>query len=219
MNSFNHYAYGAIGEWLYRTVAGIDVDAADPGYKHVLIQPQPGGGLTHVRATLDSPYGLAASAWELTEGDFRLQVTVPPNAHATVRLPAARLNQVTEGGRALAEGDGITGMRLDGDMAVIEIGSGEYAFVTTALNRAKAFANVRHVAGRLDRYSTLRELLVNDATKAAITPILGEAALNNPMAARVMDASLAQWADNMPAFISAEMLREVDAALSALPAS
>jgi alpha-L-rhamnosidase len=219
MNSFNHYAYGAIGEWLYRTVAGIDVDAAEPGYKHVLIQPQPGGGLTHVRAMLDSPYGVVSSAWQLSDHDFHLQVTVPANTHATVRLPAAALDQVTESGRALTAGDGISGVRLEGDVAVIEIGSGEYAFVTTALNQAKAFANVRHVAGRLDRYSTLRELLANDATKAAITPILGEAALNNPMAARVMDASLAQWADNMPAFISAEMLSDVDAALSALPAS
>jgi alpha-L-rhamnosidase len=63
MNSFNHYAYGAIGEWLYRVVGGIEVDPAEPGYKHVLFQPQPGGGLTTARATLDSPYGLVASAW------------------------------------------------------------------------------------------------------------------------------------------------------------
>ena len=50
MNSFNHYAYGAIGEWMYRVVAGLELDPREPGYKHVLVQPQPGGGLTSAEA-------------------------------------------------------------------------------------------------------------------------------------------------------------------------
>jgi alpha-L-rhamnosidase len=140
MNSFNHYAYGSIGDWLYRVVAGIEVDPAEPGYRHVLFQPQPGGGLTCVRATLDSPYGLVASAWELTEADFRLNVTVPPNAHATVRLPAQALDGVTEGGRPLTPGDGILSAHIADDVAIIEVGSGNYEFVTTGLTLAQALA-------------------------------------------------------------------------------
>jgi hypothetical protein len=99
----------------------------------------------------------------LTEADFRLSISVPPNTHATVRLPAPSLAAVTEGGHPLAAGNGILGAHLAGDAAAIEVGSGQYAFVTTGLNRAQAMAKVRHVAGRLDRYSSLRGLLANDA--------------------------------------------------------
>lgn len=131
MNSFNHYAYGAIGDWLYQVVAGIEVDPAEPGYKHVLFQPQPGGGLTHVRAMLDSPYGRVASAWELTGTDFRLNITVPPNTHATVRLPAQSLAEVTESGQPLATGNGIRSINIVDETVVVEVESGQYEFITT----------------------------------------------------------------------------------------
>jgi alpha-L-rhamnosidase len=128
MNSFNHYAYGAIGEWMYRVVAGIEIDPREPGYKHALIQPQPGGGLTSVEARLDTMYGPVASAWKLGGGRFELSVAVPPNARATVRLPGATLGQVTEGGRALAALPGVGGARQEGKAVVVEVGSGSYAF-------------------------------------------------------------------------------------------
>jgi alpha-L-rhamnosidase len=129
MNSFNHYAYGAVGAWMYNTVAGIDIDPARPGYKHVLIRPQPGGGLTRARASLESMYGTVASAWEIRDGRFVLEVTVPPNAYATVTLPRARLDQVTEGGTPLGSAAGVRGTRQVQDQAVVEIGSGRYRFV------------------------------------------------------------------------------------------
>ena len=72
MNSFNHYAYGAIGDWLYRVVAGIEVDPDAPGYKRILIQPQPGGGLTYASASLDSMYGKIESKWTLEDNNFQL---------------------------------------------------------------------------------------------------------------------------------------------------
>ena len=65
MNSFNHYAYGAIGDWMYRVMAGLDIDEAAPGYKHILVQPQPGGGFTSARAELMTQYGSALSGWKL----------------------------------------------------------------------------------------------------------------------------------------------------------
>ncbi|MFZ6028524.1 MAG: family 78 glycoside hydrolase catalytic domain [Chloroflexota bacterium] len=89
MNSFNHYAYGAIGDWLYRVVAGINPDWERPAYKHTIFRPQPpaDGRLTYARASLQSPYGLVGSAWKIEAGRFSLEVVVPPNTTATVYLP------------------------------------------------------------------------------------------------------------------------------------
>ena len=88
MNSFNHYAYGAIGEWLYRGVAGIDVDEEQPGFKHIRIQPVIGGELEWVNARYRSGYGDIAVSWEVKQRDVVLRVTVPHNTTATVILPA-----------------------------------------------------------------------------------------------------------------------------------
>ncbi len=127
MNSFNHYAYGAIGDWMYSVMAGIEVDPNAPGYKHILIQPQPGGGLTRARASHITPYGKVASAWDLKDEQLELTVEVPPNTHATVRLAEA-MDHVTEGGKALAVGDGVASIRRDGDSVIVEVGSGRYVF-------------------------------------------------------------------------------------------
>jgi alpha-L-rhamnosidase len=128
MNSFNHYAYGAIGDWMVRTVAGLDLDETQPGYRHLVVAPQPGGGLTSARAELLTPYGSAASGWTLADGRMRVTVRVPPNARATVHLPSARLAAVTENGRAVATAEGVTSATQSGDTAVVSIGSGEYVF-------------------------------------------------------------------------------------------
>jgi alpha-L-rhamnosidase len=136
MNSFNHYAYGAVGEWMYSVMAGIDLDSAAPGYKHVLIQPRPGGGFTSVSAAHDTPYGKVSSAWTIRQGTFTLTIDVPANTRATVRLPAAVLATVTEGGQAVRAGNGITGARQDGSAVVVEAGSGHYTFAYPWAERA-----------------------------------------------------------------------------------
>ncbi len=128
MNSFNHYAYGAVGDWMYRVVAGIDTSESEPGYKHVLIGPQPGGGLTQAHATLDTMYGAVESEWNRSGDRFELRVVVPPNTTATVRIPDARLDRVTEGGRPVQSTDGVTGAAQDGDATVLDVGSGSYLF-------------------------------------------------------------------------------------------
>ncbi|HVU22902.1 MAG TPA: glycoside hydrolase family 78 protein [Opitutus sp.] len=129
MNSFNHYAYGAIGDWMYSVVAGLDLDPAEPAYKHILIQPQPGGGLTFVRASLATQYGEVVSAWKREHGRFELTVRVPPNTHATVRLPhVADVAAVTESSEPLARAAGIRSAVAGGDAVVVEIASGEYRF-------------------------------------------------------------------------------------------
>src|SRR5438132_11657933 len=99
-----------------------------PGYKHVFIRPRPGGGLTHVRASLNTMYGPVASAWEIRDGQLAFEVTIPPNASATVSLPRAKLDQVTESGTPLATAAGIRSARQAEDAVVVEIGSGQYRF-------------------------------------------------------------------------------------------
>lgn len=90
MNSFNHYAYGAIGEWLYTYVSGIKIDENNPGYKHFVLAPHLGGGLTGARAELDSMYGKIKSAWKIEGGIFIYEIEIPANTTATVILPHSK---------------------------------------------------------------------------------------------------------------------------------
>jgi alpha-L-rhamnosidase len=90
MNSFNHYAYGAIGEWLYESVAGIGLDPDQPGYRHILIRPRPGGGLTWARGELQTRYGRVACDWKRDGKHLAVTVTIPPNTWATVDLPGRK---------------------------------------------------------------------------------------------------------------------------------
>jgi alpha-L-rhamnosidase len=101
MNSFNHYAYGAIGAWLYNTVAGIEIDPAQPGYKHSILRPQPGGGLTHACGKLKTMYGELLSEWKLNGNKFEWTVIVPPNTTATVYPPVKDSQRITLNGSAV----------------------------------------------------------------------------------------------------------------------
>jgi alpha-L-rhamnosidase len=87
MTSFNHYALGAIADWLHRTVAGLA--PAAPGYRRLLVRPRPGGGLTWAKAAHETPHGRAEVAWRLTDGRLTVTVTVPRGTEATVDLPGA----------------------------------------------------------------------------------------------------------------------------------
>ena len=87
MNSFNHYAYGAIGEWLYTYVAGIRIDENNPGYKHIILAPHPGGGLTHAMAEFESMYGKIKSGWKIEGEKVIYEFEIPANTTATVILP------------------------------------------------------------------------------------------------------------------------------------
>ncbi len=95
MNSFNHYAYGAVGEWMYSVIAGID--ALKPGFKQILIRPQPGGGLTWAKGMLESPYGVISTNWTLEDGIFELEAVIPPNTSALVELPNGERQNVGPG--------------------------------------------------------------------------------------------------------------------------
>ena len=134
MNSYNHYAYGAIGDWLYRHVAGIDTDEEQAGYKHIRIKPQPGDGLTWADARLESMYGEVRSAWKKQDdGGMTLEAAVPANTTAEIVLPGAELDAVLESGRKLAAGDGgdaagiVSAKQVEGGV-LVSAGSGEYTF-------------------------------------------------------------------------------------------
>ena len=124
MNSFNHYAYGAIGDWMYRTVAGLQ--EASPGYKKITIAPQPGGKLTQATAELKTIYGPARSAWKTENGILKLDVIIPANTTATITLPRAAGKKVTEQGKDIAQQKIKTESR-DKDQ-ILSIGSGTYHF-------------------------------------------------------------------------------------------
>ena len=122
MNSFNHYAYGAISEWLYNHVAGISIDPENPGYKHILINPHVGGGLTNAAAEFLSMYGMIKSAWKFDGVDFVYEVSIPANTKASVTLPAAQVAQVGT----------VEGLKpklvQDGKNVKVHLGSGNYSF-------------------------------------------------------------------------------------------
>ncbi len=144
MNSFNHYAYGAVGDWMYRHIAGIQHDPDNPGYKHTIIHPRPGGDLTHAKGKYESVYGTIVSDWEQKDDTFRLNVTIPVNTTATVYVPADSEWAVTESGDLAHEAEGVTFVGMEDGHAVYEVGSGSYAFSAHTLNAADIKKLVEH---------------------------------------------------------------------------
>ena len=122
MNSFNHYAYGAIGEWLYSHVAGISIDPENPGYKHILFSPHVGGGLTNANAEFMSIYGKVNSAWKINGDNFVYEVLIPANTTASVTLPATQTRQV------VTEEELKSKLVQEGNNVTIILGSGNYIF-------------------------------------------------------------------------------------------
>ncbi|WP_328416313.1 glycoside hydrolase family 78 protein [Streptomyces violaceus] len=136
MNSFNHYAYGAIMEWMYTHMAGIARDPDSPGFKHFLLRPHldPTGRITRVAGSYESPYGEIRSAWEVVEAGRALayEAVVPANSEATLRLPAASADAVREGRTPLARVPGVRFLGFEGGVCGYRLPSGRYR-LTAAL--------------------------------------------------------------------------------------
>jgi alpha-L-rhamnosidase len=128
MNSFNHYAFGAVGDWMYRTIGGLSLDPSEPGGKKLRIAPRPGGGVTRARASLETSYGPVSSAWRFGERDFLLDASVPANTTAEVVLSETTVDRVREGGKPLRGLPGIRDVRQDGRDVIVTVGSGDYKF-------------------------------------------------------------------------------------------
>ena len=157
MNSFNHYAYGAIGDWMYRAIAGIDTDnePGGVGYKKIIIKPHVDGKilgtsnkdvpgvsnsnfksttnkssvLTNAAARLETYYGKISSAWKIENGILYLDVEIPANTTATIFIPAAYGKIITESGKELSSVNGIKLKGKENGYTVVETGSGVYNFV------------------------------------------------------------------------------------------
>jgi alpha-L-rhamnosidase len=212
MNSFNHYAYGAIGEWMYRVVAGLEVDPAEPGYKHVLVQPQPGGGLGSAEARLETLYGETASGWAVADGKATVSATVPPNAHGTIRLPAATLGAVTEGGIAVASAPGVKRAVQEGDTVVVEVGSGSYRF---AYDGTALAARINPPA-RFSTHTRIEDILANPQARAAVDKRLPGFS-TDPRLPQAYQMTLREVAPYVPDVFTEEMLKTIDEDLRAIP--
>ncbi|MCG8308973.1 MAG: glycoside hydrolase family 78 protein [Cytophagales bacterium] len=127
MNSFNHYAYGAVGDWMYRTITGIN--NTSPGFKTFYIRPELGGDLTYARASFNSMYGMIKSSWEIKGDKINMSVSVPANTISTVYVPASSEHKVKEGGSSLSDAEGIKILGSDNGYVELEVGSGEYNFM------------------------------------------------------------------------------------------
>ncbi len=131
MNSFNHYAIGAVAEWMYRVMLGINNDDSQPGYEHFVLHPIPGGGVTWVKGSYESIRGKIESSWRVDGTTFEENVTIPANTSATVYVPAKSLEQVTESGVPASRALGVRFVRMEGDAAVFYVESGKYTFTVS----------------------------------------------------------------------------------------
>jgi alpha-L-rhamnosidase len=128
MNSFNHYAFGAVGEWLYRVVAGVAPDPSLPGYRRVVMRPRPGGGLTNAEARVVTGCGMVETRWEIADGMLTWRVVIPSNATASAIVPAGPAENVTEGGRQVDRSDGVKLVASTRVSTSLELGPGTYTF-------------------------------------------------------------------------------------------
>lgn len=142
MNSFNHYAYGVVAEWMYRYAAGIETDNNAPGFKHIILQPTPDTRtqfpdgqeqITHVKATHQSPYGLISSEWQLnSDNRITYSTTIPPGTTATLYLPLIdNTDEILESDTPADKAEGVEIIQKNNGIAVINLQSGSYQFTTT----------------------------------------------------------------------------------------
>lgn len=124
--SFIQYANGVVGDWMFRTIGGIN--AAAPGYKRIRIRPEIDDRITSAKTSFRSVYGDIATHWEIREGTLSLTVEIPPNTCAEIFLPRADKDAVTECHTPLSSCKDIRGVEQVGDKTLVEVGSGTYSF-------------------------------------------------------------------------------------------
>ena len=141
MNSYNHYAYGAIGDWMYRVIAGIDTKDEAPGYKQIQIKPHIGGSLTKAAAQLKTYYGTVSSSWKQENGQLIFDVEIPVNTTAEVHVPASDAGSVTESGKPLTSVKEIKLKGTEDGYILLSLGSGKYQFVVNNQKGLKTASN------------------------------------------------------------------------------
>jgi len=119
---------GNLDAWFYQTLAGINYDRENPGFKHIIIRPQPSGDLTWVKAHYDSSYGRIVSNWKREGDKLTMEVIIPANTSATVYVPVKDAAGVTESGKPADKAEGVKLLRMENNAAVYAVGSGTYNF-------------------------------------------------------------------------------------------
>ena len=134
MNSFNHYAYGAIGDWMYRNITGLDTYEDGAGYKKIRILPHTGGNLSYASAELETGYGKVSVSWKLNNGNFSMDVEIPSNTTAAIFIPTSAAASISENGKPLSDEKEIVVRGKEGNYIELQTGSGTYHFTTAAAN-------------------------------------------------------------------------------------
>ncbi|MBR6058569.1 MAG: family 78 glycoside hydrolase catalytic domain [Victivallales bacterium] len=132
MNSFNHWAFGSVGEWIWRTLVGLNPDDNAPGFKHVVIRPRPDARTAQIRAAYDSIRGKFDffSNYNAADKRYTLFVAIPPSATATAYVPCTDAASLREGNKPIAENPHIRVIRIEKDAVVLELESGRYSFIS-----------------------------------------------------------------------------------------
>lgn len=126
--SHNHPMFGGGINWFYRKLAGMNADAENPGYRHIVFRPQPAGDLTFVSYSNQTPYGEAGINWKKENGQFVMDVTIPVGSCASVYVPAQKAEDVKESGKAIVDSELLKFEKMDDGYAVYSAVSGKYSF-------------------------------------------------------------------------------------------
>ncbi|MFP4845002.1 family 78 glycoside hydrolase catalytic domain [Winogradskyella sp. PE311] len=126
MNSLNHYAYGAIGEWMYERIGGIA--PLEAGYKTIRIAPVSKQPLTSASVSLNTPYGKVESSWEITNKEFQLEIVIPPNTTAQVIIPSNTQNELMLNGTSFKEDSNVKLVNTSNDAFELLVQPGTYSF-------------------------------------------------------------------------------------------
>jgi alpha-L-rhamnosidase len=199
MNSFNHYAYGAIGEWLYEEVAGIKPLA--PGYKSLAVMPSPGGGLTHAKAILNTVHGRVESSWEFEGDRFTLDVEIPANTSARVTLPYALIGDIGGSNEDPLSNPGILGLVQKDEHVLAILGSGRYSFIyrSSELFTRSGIEEDEHIPV-LSIENTIGQLLGTRRSREILYENM-PALMNSPWLSQVMGFNLRQGMQALPAHL------------------
>ncbi|MDR6884790.1 family 78 glycoside hydrolase catalytic domain [Bacillus sp. 3255] len=198
MNSFNHYAYGAIGDWMYRQIAGLDMDSAVPAFKRIHIEPKFAvNSLTYARAAHASLYGRIESGWQVNGEHIQVKLHIPANTTAEVILTGAVSGSVREGDRALDTSiPGIMELRDTEQGVCVAIGSGDYSF---------SYTNGDLFRIRFDEHSRIQDVLENEAAAAALKRHM-QALVEGPFLNFVRKSTIKQLGENTMTGVKREQI-------------
>ncbi|MZQ85357.1 family 78 glycoside hydrolase catalytic domain [Paenibacillus sp. 5J-6] len=201
MNSFNHYAYGAIGDWMYRKIAGLDMDVTVPAFKRIHIEPLFGlNSLTYAKAAHTSLYGRIESGWQVDQGQIQMMVRVPANTTAEVILTGATVGNVKEGGLCLDTS--ILGIQAISEVEQgvrVILGSGDYTF---------SYENSDLFRVKFNEHSRINDVLDHKAATEIFNKHMS-ALLDGPFLNLVRKSTIKQLAENSMAGITKHQIDEL----------